>query len=87
MNKLLSQEHCVKLERWQGPPHISKVKQYAIVLSFKLILFIQFIQSQKQRDFIYLVCLHIKKNLSLFSIKILSPKLHSAHLKYQTGCF
>ena len=32
---------CVKLERWQGPPHINKVKQYEIVLSFKVSLFIQ----------------------------------------------
>ena len=29
------------VERWQGPPHINKVKQYEIVLSFQVILFIQ----------------------------------------------
>ena len=33
-------ELCLKLERWQGPPHINKVKQYGIVLSFKVSLFI-----------------------------------------------
>ena len=37
-------EHCLKLERWQGPPHINKVKRYETVLSFKDSLFIQFIQ-------------------------------------------
>ena len=31
--KIRSPEHCVKLERWQGPPHINKVEQYEIVLS------------------------------------------------------
>ena len=35
------QELSLKLERWQGPPHINKVKQYETVLSFKLSLFIQ----------------------------------------------
>ena len=34
-------EYCLKLERWQGPP---QVKQYEIVLSFKVSLFIQFTQ-------------------------------------------
>ena len=37
VNKLLSEkirspEHCLRLERWQGLPHINKVKQYEIVL-------------------------------------------------------
>ena len=50
MNKLFSEEtkvpeHCLKLERWQGLPHLDKVKQYEIVLAFKVILFIRFIQS------------------------------------------
>ena len=31
-----SPEHCLKLERWQGPPHINKVKQCEIVLSFNI---------------------------------------------------
>ena len=30
-------EHCLKVERWQGPPHINKVKQYETVLSFKFV--------------------------------------------------
>ena len=30
--KIRSREHCLKLERWQGPPHASKVKQYETVL-------------------------------------------------------
>ena len=33
-------EHCLKLERWQGPPNI-KVKQYEKVLSFTVNLCIQ----------------------------------------------
>ena len=38
-------EYTHKLERWQGPPHINKVEQYENVLSFKVSLFILFIQS------------------------------------------
>ena len=39
INKLFSEEnkvpeHCLELERWQGPPHVNKVKQYETVLSF-----------------------------------------------------
>ena len=26
-------EHCLKLERWQGPPHVNKVKQHETVSS------------------------------------------------------
>ena len=36
-----------------GSANINKVKQCEIVLSFKLSLFIQFIQSWKQREFVY----------------------------------
>ena len=44
INKLFSEEnkvpeHRSKLERWQGPPHIIKVNQFEIVLSFKASLF------------------------------------------------
>ena len=35
-------EHCLMLERWQGPPHINKVKQCEMLSSFKVSLFIQF---------------------------------------------
>ena len=45
-------EHCVKPERWQGPPHINRLKQHKIVLSFKVSLFIQ---SWEQREFAKLV--------------------------------
>ena len=57
MNKLFSEkkirppEHCVKIERWQGPPHINKAKQYETVLLFKV--------SKKQ--FGHLVCRKKKK--------------------------
>ena len=35
-NKLFSEEteHFLKLERWQGPPHVNKVKQYEIVYPY-----------------------------------------------------
>ena len=33
-------EHCLKLDRWQGPPHVNKGKQYEIVLS--VFLYISF---------------------------------------------
>ena len=54
--KIKSPEHCLKLERWQGPPHINKVKQYEIKVS----LFIQFIQSQKHKEWVYFVGLCIE---------------------------
>ena len=43
-NKLFSEEDefpRTLLERWQGPPNTHKVKQYEIVLSLKVNLFIQ----------------------------------------------
>ena len=38
-------ENSLKLKRWQGPPHVNEVKWCEIVLSFKVVLFIQFIYS------------------------------------------
>ena len=63
MNKLSSEEntvpaHCLKVERWQGPPHINKVKWYEMLLSFRVSLFIQ---SWQWREFYYFVSLGIKK--------------------------
>ena len=49
-----------KKKRWQGPPNINKLKQYETVLSFKVSLFIQFMQSRKWRERVYQVCLHVK---------------------------
>ena len=23
-------EHCLKIEKWQGPPHVNRVKQYKL---------------------------------------------------------
>ena len=43
--KMKSPEHRLKLERWQGLPHINKAKQYETLLSFKFSLFIQFVCS------------------------------------------
>ena len=48
---------CLELERWQGLPYINKVKQYEIVLSLKVSIFLQLIQSCKLREFILLQCL------------------------------
>ena len=45
--KIMSSEHCLKLKKWQGPPLINKVKGDQIVLSFKVSLCFQFIQSMK----------------------------------------
>ena len=59
----------------------SATKQFEIVLSFKFSLFIQFIQSWKQREFVYL---GRKKNqwrsFFLFSLTCLHLKLQSAPL-------
>ena len=33
--KIRSPEHCLKLERCQGPPNMNKVKQYEIELSLR----------------------------------------------------
>ena len=41
--QIRSPEHWLQLERWQGPPHINKVKKYESVLSFKVHLFILYI--------------------------------------------
>ena len=78
-----SQGHFFKLERWQGPPNINKVKEYETVLPLKVSLFIRFIRSWKQREFVYLVCLSIKINQEQFFsslIKMYTPNLHSAPL-------
>ena len=57
INELLSEkkykvrEHCLKIERWQGPPHINKVRQSKLCT---VSLFIQFIHDNKEsllRDF------------------------------------
>ena len=54
--------HCLMLEGWQGPPHINKVKQIEIVLSFRVSLLIKF----KQNEDLFPL------------IKMSSPKPHSA---------
>ena len=59
ISKLLSEknkvpEHYLKLERWQGPPNINSMKIYC---SFKVSMFIELIQSLKQRKSVYLDCL------------------------------
>ena len=51
-------QHCLKLERWQGPPHVNQVKQYETLSSFKVSLLIQFFQPWKQEDYICIIRLH-----------------------------
>ena len=70
-NTYESPEHCLKQERWQGPPHINKVKQYETVLSFMVSLVIQ-------SEFVYLFCLGIKRSVNLLLIKMSSH--NSLHL-------
>ena len=81
--KIRSPEHCLELERCQGPPNINKVKQYEIVLPFKVSLFNQFIQPWKQGESVYLVYSSIKKNqpmkIFLFWLKCL-PQNYTVHL-------
>ena len=35
--KIRSAEHCLKLERWQGPPHKNKVTQYEMSFKVRLV--------------------------------------------------
>ena len=54
-------EHCLKLYWWQGPPHKNKVKQYEIVVSFKVSLFIHVLYRHENKEFI----LFAEKNQSV----------------------
>ena len=62
----------MKLERWQGPPHINKVKQYELVLSLVVCVF-----RHENKDFI-LFRHEISVIEALSLIKLPSLKLHSA---------
>ena len=57
--KIRSTEHCLMLQRWQGPPHIKKVKLYEIVFVYSVNLVM------KQRESIDFVSLSKKKNQSV----------------------
>ena len=80
LNKKLSSEEpevprTLKLERWQGTPHIYTVKQYEIVLSFwSVCLFSLF--NNKKKEFDYLVCfvrkISVSEDLKISSLKIYS---------------
>ena len=71
----ISPEHCLELGRWQGPPHINKVKQYETVLSLKVSLFIK-----SWKWILYVVCLDIQnispEDFSLL-INISAQNIHS----------
>ena len=65
--KRKSPEHCLKLERWQGPPHVHKVKQHEIV----------------RCPFLRSVCLsshesRVVEDLFSCDLKTSSPKPHRA---------
>ena len=74
--KIRSTEHCLMLQRWQGPLHIKKVKLYEIVFVYSVNLVM------KQRESIDFVSLSKKKNQSvkifIFWLKCISPKLQRA---------
>ena len=79
--KIRSPEHCLKLERWQGPPHINKAEQREMLLSFMVsfFFFVFFLKTWKQD------CLGMKTHsmkIFLFSLKVSSPGLNSAPLKF-----
>ena len=57
-------EDCLRVERWQGPPHINKVKQFESLLPSKISLFIQ---SDNEECF-YLVSLAFKKKSQCMKI-------------------
>lgn len=51
-------EHCFKLERWQGPPHVNEVKHCEFVLSFvsedlSLLIQISFTKQPQQLFFLF----------------------------------
>ena len=53
--KIRSPEHCLKLERWQGLAHMSKVKPYRIALSFNLICLFSLFRHDNKSLFINFV--------------------------------
>ena len=81
------------LEMCQGPPHINKVKPYKSVLSFKVRLFIQ---SWKQREFVYLIYIYTKKKKKKqqphiaplkSGVQSHSPSPRSASISSVSSCF
>ena len=64
------QFNVLKLERWQGPPNINKVKQYEIVLSFKVSFYIQSFSVFDHDNHSVKKCSHLINSSAL--------KLHSA---------
>ena len=51
----------MKLERWQGPPDINKVKQSVIVLSFKVSLLFSLFSHENKESLLLFGLLIIKK--------------------------
>ena len=67
----ISSGHCLKMERWQGPPHINTVKEHEIVLSFKISLSIQYLSTEVIED--------LSPLIKLSSLKLQSAPLMTIH--------
>ena len=84
--KIRSPELCLKLERCRGPPNVNKVKQYEVVLSFKVSLFIQFSQSWKnQKAIVVLQLITCTAALTLKLFRI-NWRCYWGHLANKCGC-
>ena len=54
--KIRSAEHSLKLERWQGPPHVHRVKQYTLCCPLRSVcVFSLFSHESKETLFIKFV--------------------------------
>ena len=79
-------EDCLKLERWQGPPYINKVKEYTLCCRLTSICLFSLFCHENKESLISLFVYRKKsanEDLSLL-IHTSSTKLQSAPLK-QTG--
>ena len=76
--KLSSPEYCLKLERWQGPPHMNKVKQHKLCCPLRSVcLFSLF--SHENKDSLNIEFVYAEKNQPM-KIFLFSLKLHSTPL-------
>ena len=71
-----SPEHCLTLERWQGPPHNKYLRAVSLFLSSRVCLFSSF-RHKKQNS--------ATEDLPLL-ITIFCPKLHSAFKNDRNCC-
>ena len=69
----MSPEHCLKLDRWQGPPHINKARQVSSCI----------VCSCSREVFVYSVCFDLKQSTT--SQKLRNAPLNLHHVSSQ--CF